>query len=192
MRPTAPTNHSIRRRRVAAGLVTALLLAACGGDDPSDAAPDSAEESLDETDELEDGAGDLADDAEEQLDDAGVDTGAGGYAEVQFQGEMLRVEAAEGMLSCFITEDGGSEGAISFEGTDEAGNVVTVDWAGDTPEISGMVNVDLADGSEWTTPMTGAGMDVTITGGSAVVSATLVAVAGTGEEADVVVRPACG
>lgn len=192
MRTTVNANRPARPRRVAAGLAAVLLLAACGGDDLPDAAPDGAEEVLDQADELADGAGDIAEDAQEQLDDAGVDTDVGGYAEVQFQGETLRVEAAEGMLSCFITEDGGSDGAISFEGSDEAGNVVTVDWAGDTPDLSGMVNVELADGSEWTTPLAAPAMDVTITGGSAVVSATLVAVAGTGEEADVVVRPACG
>jgi|GEM_PF-4406513 len=184
---------STRVRRLAAAAAAALLLAACGGDEASDAVADSPEELVEDAEELADDAEEIAEDAQEQLDDAGVDTEAGGYAEVVFQGETLRLEADE-QFGCFITADGGSDGAVNFSGRDEAGNEVSLGWAGDTPELSTGVRLTLADGSDWTTPA-GAGGDlqVTISGSrSAVVSGTLVALDGSSDEADVVVRPICG
>lgn len=168
-----------RHSRLVVALAAALLLTACGGDaGTSDDAQEMAED-----------AGQLAEDAAGQLEDAGVDTDSqDAYAEVVFEGETLRIPADES-FGCFLTDDGGSDGALVFAGSDEAGNEISVGWAGDTPEESSLISLMLADGSEWRTD---AALDVTFSGStSAEVSATLTALDGSGAEADIVVRPTC-
>ena len=138
----------------------------------------------DDTEEVED----VADEAQETLDDAGVDTEAGGSAEVQFLGETYAMTADES-FGCFLTADGGSQGTVNFDGEDEQGNRLMIDWAGDSPDTA-VISFEFADGTEWTTPFDGADVDVTLTPPSAVVATTLVSLTD-GAQEDLVARPIC-
>lgn len=191
------TITSPRRSHLAVALAAALLLTACGGDagtsdEAADAEPETAVDAQDvaeDAQEMAEDAEQLTEDAAEQLEDAGVDTDSqDAYAEVVFEGETLRIPADDS-FGCFLAEDGGSDGALDFTGSDEAGNEISVGWAGDTPEASSLISLTLADGSEWRTD---APLDVTISGStSAEVSATLTSLDGSGSEADIVVRATC-
>jgi ABC-type glycerol-3-phosphate transport system substrate-binding protein len=164
-------------------LVAALLaLAACGGGESTttdDAGGDVVQD-----------VGEVADAAQEQLDDAGVSTDQPGTAVVTFMGETLDFTAVES-FGCFIIEDGGSQGAVDFEGTSSDGAEVVIDWAGDSPD-SASASLTTADGTEWTTPFIDPVVDVTVTGTSAEVSATLLSLADGVTTADLVARPSCG
>lgn len=189
---------STRPRRLAAAMAAALLLMACAGDEegPDAAADDAAadaQELADDAEQLADDAEQIAEDATEQLEDAGVDTDAqDAYADLTFQGETLRIPADES-FGCFLTEDGGSQGAIDFSGTDDAGTELEVSWAGDTPEASSRISIVFADGGEWITPAGGAVLDVTLDGSTAAqVSGTVLDLGGgTGDEAEVTVDIVC-
>jgi len=181
-------------RRLAIAMAAALLLMACGGDDEgADAAADTATDAqdlADEAEEMADDAEDLADDAAEQLEDAGVDADSQeAYADLTFQGETLRIPADEN-FGCFLTEDGGSDGAVDFSGTDDAGTELEVSWAGDTPEESSRISITYADGGEW---LGTAALDVTLDGSTAAQVSGMVfdLGGGTGEEAEATVDIVC-
>lgn len=122
---------------------------------------------------------------------AGTDTGgtvadARHSAEVQFMGETYQM-TADGSFGCFLSGDGGSQGGISFDGEDDQGNRLVLDWAGDSPDAT-VVDLELADGTEWT--FDGTQLDVTLTPPSAVVSAPLLSIAD-GSQDNLVARPSC-
>lgn len=96
-------------------LVLILLLVACaeGGGEGQDADDPGA-----------------FDRAEEVLEDEGVDLDAGGSAVVHFEGEDHTIPGTPS-LGCFLVVDGGSDGAVDFNGTNDAGLKVALEWAGD-------------------------------------------------------------
>lgn len=100
-------------------LALTLLLVACagGGGEGQDA---------DDPGEL----GNAFDRAEEVLEDEGVDLDAGGSAVVHFKGGDHTIPGAPS-LGCFLVVDGGSDGAVDFNGTDDAALKVALEWAGD-------------------------------------------------------------
>lgn len=126
-------------------LATTLALVACGSD-PADEVGDVAEEVGDVAEDAGDDLGEVVDEAAEALDDAGVDTERDGVATATLNGDAYTFQAAES-FGCFLLEDGGSQGAISFDGTDDAGNELSVDWAGDSPD-SVMAEITV-DGTTW-------------------------------------------
>lgn len=176
-----------RRRGAAVGLLLAasLLLSACGDDA---AAPDPAADDV----------GSVADQAADVLEDADVDVQAEGTATVEFMGETFELTADE-QFGCFLTEDGGSDGAVDFTATDDAtveqngGRALGVDWAGDSPD-SAMIVLTTVDGREWTGPTEPGGVDATVAGSTADVRATVSAFDGDSgrDEAELTVRITCG
>ena len=200
MRRNSSLKATTRGRRLATALAAALLLTACGGGDAGSEAsgedapdlPEDADELVEDADELADDIDDIAEDAEQQLDAAGIETDTSdAYAEVDFQGETLRIPA-DPSFGCLILEDGGSDGVVDFDGTDDAGNELVLSWTGEDEPVFFLLDLTLADGSEWYP--TDAAFDVTISGSnSAVVSTTLNSFDGTEiQEADIEVRPTCG
>lgn len=137
-----------------ASVVAALIVTGCTSGDDEPAGP------LDlDTGAAEDIAQDAVSDPEET------------YAEITFQGQTTRF-AGDGAFACFLTEDGGSMGAVDFSGVSADGDEVNIGWAGDSPD-SGIVSLDTTDGTEWTTPLAGGGVTAAISGDTAEVTAEL-------------------
>lgn len=195
-------------RRSAVVALAALLLVGCGDDPsvvdqttsgstgnaatddteaPADEAPDTDADEPDEPDDADDQADDEAPASEEPADEPGAD-GAPGTAEVLFQGTTYQM-TAERSLDCFVRGGGDAQGGVSFEGADDEGNRLAVDWAADTPDAA-VATLELADGSEWTSPFTEVQFDVTVTPPSAVLTTSLVSLTD-GSQDDIVVRPIC-
>lgn len=162
--------RSIRIRTRAVLAAAVLVLAGCGGEDPAADAGAAATDAGDAAEEVADDLEDVAEDAQDTLDEAGIDPDAGGVAEVEFRGETYTIDAAE-RFGCFIIEDGGSQGAVDFDGSDAAGNAVTIGWAGDSLDSSFLEFV-AADGTEYQLPI-GREVDVTIEGSAATVRGTV-------------------
>lgn len=154
-------------------VATALALAGCSGDAELDADV-SAETDVEadaETggaDAEEDDSGTAAEEAQETLDEAGIDINAPGTAEVQFMGETYTLDAAA-QFGCFIAPDAGSDGTVNFDGSDEEGNELYVEWSGDS---GGRVDFRTADGTGYTTVFE-TELDVAIDGSSAEVGSTM-------------------
>jgi hypothetical protein len=110
---------------------------------------------------------------EQKLRDAGIAL-AGGVAEVTL-GDLSLTFSTDQRMGCFVVEDGGSDGAVSFKATDDAGRRFFADWAGDSPG-SELVELSLPGGVEWSSMgAADPAVEVTVSGASAVLSATLAA-----------------
>lgn len=153
------TTHRYARRLPHAMVAAAALVLVSGCSSSSDE-PDGPLDIDLNNEELEDAVADEV--SEPELS----------YAEVTFLGSSMRFQA-EDEFGCFMTEDGGSMGSVDFTGFSAAGDRVMVDWAGDSVD-SAIVSVDLADGTEWTTPFVEGGVSAEISGDTAEVTAGLV------------------
>lgn len=141
----------------------ALMLSACSAGDEGSDSP----------------AGFDTDEVEAQIEDQVADPGES-YAEITFRGATVRYDAVES-FGCYLTEDGGSMGALDFTGVAEDGSEVTLGWAGDTPELSSMASIEFADGTEWTTPFTEPEFDISVTDTTAELSTVLVPAGAAGD-----------
>lgn len=173
MRTTTFRTRTRESRVAVAAVVLGLVLTACGGDDDADdTASDDVQETddaaADAADDAETELGDAAADAEQVLEDAGIDVDAEGVGEVSFLGTTYVFTAAES-FGCFILEDGGSDGAVSFTGTAEDGSEIEVDWAGDSTDFA-YVDIVIADGTEYQTGFADGGVEVSVDGSTAEVS----------------------
>ena len=181
--------HPHRAISLLAGAAVVLALAGCSGDPAGDADDDAGATAGAAAEGEGDTAG-AAEQAQETLDQAGIDVNAAGTAQVEFMGETHTLDAAE-QFGCFIVEDGGSEGAVNFDGSDDAGNELYVEWAGDSTEF-GRIDFTATDGTGWTT-LFGTELEVIIDGSSAEVSSTMVReTGGDATEEQLTASLACG
>lgn len=110
---------------------------------------------------------------EQKLRDAGIAL-VGGVAELTL-GDLSLTFSTNQRMGCFVVEDGGSDGAVSFEATDDAGRKFYAEWAGDSPG-SELVELSQPGGAEWSsTRAADSAVEVTVSGASAVLKATLAA-----------------
>lgn len=171
-------------RTFAAVAAAALLLTACGSDDTI-ADGDSADVG---------DIGEVADEAAEILEEEGVDTDGGpATATLDLDGETYEFVNEE-PFGCFLSEDGGSMGAIDFTAELDDGTEFAVEWAGDTPELSSRLELTFPDGnSGWNLGFDGGFDTVEITDPNATVVGTVTrfGVDASGEQAEATVELSC-
>ena len=158
-----------------AACVACLLLTACGPD------TEPSKESL-------------SDEAAEILESQGVDTDGGpATATLTLNGETYEFTNDE-PFGCYLTESGGSMGAIDFTAELEDGTEFAVEWAGDTPELSSRLELVFPGGSSgWNLGFNGQFSMVEITDPTATVSGTVsrFGLEGAGEQAEATVNLFC-
>lgn len=111
--------------------------------------------------------------------DSASSTGNGNAAPAGEPSAMVQLGEQEIVFNggrCFLTEDGGSDGAIDLTDALSAnGDDLSVDWAGDSPS-SARLSIEMADGTEYTTPafgITPENFRATVSGRSATVETTV-------------------
>jgi hypothetical protein len=156
---------------LAALLVLGGGLAACGDDD--DGADDAAPADTAPADDGADGGADEGASDGGGGDEGAGDGGDGAETATATIGDRTFEFTGSGDLSCFITEDGGSQGGISLSDfTSADGAELSMDWAGDSPDASS-ARIDTADGETLeANSIAGEPFDVSISGSSATVTAT--------------------
>jgi len=137
-----------------------LLFVACGGGGDGQGTDDFGE------------PGNAFDRAEDVLEDEGIDLAAEGSAEVRFMGQVRTIPAAP-RLGCFLVVDGGSDGAVDFNGTREDGLEIELEWAGDN-RAGAFIEIIDVDGTRYRSAYD-SGVEATIHDGtSATVAGTVI------------------
>lgn len=159
----------------AAASMACFLLAACGSD--TEPSPE-----------------DFIEEAEEILQQQGVNTDGGlATATMMLNGETYEFSTDE-PFGCYLTESGGSMGAVDFTAELEDGTGFAVGWAGDTPELSSRLELMFPGGSSgWNLGFGGQFDTVEITPPTATLTATVsrFGIEGAGEQAEATVNLSC-